>query len=258
MKVRTGLLETTGASLLIVALVLISSFCLTNGLPLRPDGSCAGPATQRITADAVRPEVIEHSPLGKAVGINSSIEVVFSKNMNHSTVTVHLTPEAVGSSKWSGDNLSFILDDPLMYSQVYVVNVTGNDTAGNPLQNGSFSWSFTTTTWFNVLVQDRDQKPISGAIVRLFLDGVFINQTTTPSNGFAAFYLTEGNYTIAVAASGKTSFNETVPVGPSYPYQVVVTLEPPPPSNPGLPIFVVAMLAFIFIGVLAYALAKRK
>ncbi|UCH89525.1 MAG: Ig-like domain-containing protein, partial [Thermoplasmata archaeon] len=99
--------------------------------------------------DITAPTVIEKSPEGNDVPVNTEIYVVFNEEMDTSIKDlITLSPEVSGTSRWEGTSkFIFQPDFALEYTTQYAVSVktTARDLAGNYLAD-EYKWQFMTTS----------------------------------------------------------------------------------------------------------------
>lgn len=97
--------------------------------------------------DAWNVSVVDYSPTGENVSVDSNIIIRFNAPMNRSTTesAFSIAPAATGTFDLNFDTLTFDPLDPLAYDTKYTVTVTtdARDDSGWPLSN-DHSWSFTT------------------------------------------------------------------------------------------------------------------
>ncbi len=93
------------------------------------------------------PIVIDYSPRGKNVKVNSTISVTFNKPIDKSTTPdiISVSPPTTGSLKWEGNKLILIPVETLLYDTKYIVTISieAIDTSGVNLAE-NYSWNFTT------------------------------------------------------------------------------------------------------------------
>jgi hypothetical protein len=96
------------------------------------------------------PRVISTSPNGGSieVAVDKSVTITFSHKMKPSTVNVAFTPTISLTPSWNAPaNTTLTLSHPPAFTACtkYTINVTGQDTSGNNIQGGYYSfWIFTT------------------------------------------------------------------------------------------------------------------
>ncbi|UCE37743.1 MAG: Ig-like domain-containing protein [Thermoplasmata archaeon] len=102
-----------------------------------------------VTQDITSPTVIDKSPMGNNVAVNTTITISFDGPMNQASVqsAFSILPDVGGSSSWIGNQLVFRPNSDLDYSTTYNVTIgTGaTDITGNPLES-AISWEFTTVS----------------------------------------------------------------------------------------------------------------
>ena len=149
--------------------------------------------------DTVAPTVIT-SPTGTNVPVNALISVLFSEEMNESSVTVD-TPGIFATMSWDGPNLTLTPSRPLAHSHTYTVSVRGNDLAGNPV---SAQWTFTViangTVYGKIL--DANGKPIANATISAGGKNV-----TSDAEGNFVINLNDGDYNLTITKEGKLLAN---------------------------------------------------
>jgi hypothetical protein len=97
--------------------------------------------------DSTPPEIIEFSPIGGDVAINTVITITFSEKMNKTSVenNFKITNNIEGQFRWRENSLIFIPNEHLSYDTNYIVTIdTGaQDKWGNPIV-GNYTWKFKT------------------------------------------------------------------------------------------------------------------
>lgn len=158
------------------------------------------------TVDAVKPVVIEHSPNGTEVPIDSSISVTFNESMNESSVNITVNGIS-GNISWSNNTATFTPSENLSYGIEYTVNVTGSDIVGNPMDE--YQWSFTTIRNVGTLtgrVLDENGNPIVGANITLDTG----ETTTTDENGNFSVETSAGSHVLTISKDGYEVKTENV------------------------------------------------
>jgi len=170
------------------------------------NGSVVSPSFE-VVPDGTPPTVVEFSPTGEEVPINSTITVRFSEDMLEESVDISvddISGEVIGG----GSVYHFIPDENLSFGETYHVNVTGKDIARNQLEEEYLYWSFTTTlaAWIRGRVIYADGEPIDGAVVTSDQG----DQNTTDSDGRFEIGVRPGSRTIRVNKEGY--FEEVIEV----------------------------------------------
>jgi hypothetical protein len=97
--------------------------------------------------DAWNVSVVDHSPKGSNVSVNTSITAKFNTLMNEAATenAFSISPSATGTFTWDYDTLIFNPANPLEYLTEYTVTITtdATDISGWPL-NQLHTWDFTT------------------------------------------------------------------------------------------------------------------
>ena len=100
-----------------------------------------------LTKETILPNIIDHTPTGTDVGIDTDISVTFSEAMNKTSAedAFSISPPVVGSFNWDGNKMIFAPDSELDHLTTYIVSIgtTVEDLAGNNLAS-LYSWQFTT------------------------------------------------------------------------------------------------------------------
>lgn len=100
-----------------------------------------------IIKDDKPPMVIDKTPTGTDVSVNTNITATFNESMNKTSVENAFIVSSVvgGDFTWSDNTLIFTPTNPLLYNTTYNVTVTtdAKDAAGNHLEN-NYSWEFKT------------------------------------------------------------------------------------------------------------------
>lgn len=102
-----------------------------------------------IIVDTEDPSVIDHTPTGNDVPLNTQITVTFDEEMNKSATeeAFFTLPQISGTESWSGNKLILTPDSNLDEGETYTAKVSNaaKDLAGNTLS--MYEWSFTTTVY---------------------------------------------------------------------------------------------------------------
>jgi hypothetical protein len=97
--------------------------------------------------DSTLPEIIDFSPIGEDVAVDTVITITFSEKMNKISVenNFKITDNIEGQFRWRDNSLIFIPNEDLNYDTNYKVTIdTGaQDKWGNPIK-GKNSWKFMT------------------------------------------------------------------------------------------------------------------
>ena len=126
----------------------------------------AVPNPWRFTTVGLNPQILSTDPVDAAtsVPLASNVIITFSKAMNESSVTVIPTPPIVLGTVWTNGSTVLMLSHipPFAECTQYRFQVTGSDTAGNPLVGGPVPnpWVFTTVCFAPYIV---DTNPADGA-----------------------------------------------------------------------------------------------
>jgi len=158
--------------------------------------------------DTVTPGIAAKSPTGTGVAIGSVINITFSEAMNQNSVTIDVNG-IDGRVTWDGNTATFAPASPLDYDTKYVIEVIGEDLAGNPME---FMWQFTTLkdegSIYGV-IRDADGKAVADAKVTLS-NGM--TATTNASGYFLLEHVPSGNYTLSVVKDGYVYMEKYVDV----------------------------------------------
>ncbi len=246
-----------------------------------PDGShtvdvkaidnAANEATASVTfsVDTVAPTITAHSPTGLNVSLNSTISVTFSEPMDMPSVHVNISGVR-GTISWNGNTAVFTPEANLTAGTLYLVNVTGMDTAGNAMEQ--YSWNFTTQNMTEEppitppvaehtgnlagTVTDESGNPIAGATVTI--QGTNISTTTDSAGHFLLENVSTGPHNLTISREGFTESTTPVDVKEGETTTVNPLLHPissqPPASEFPWWIIVLAILAVL----IAAALLMRK
>jgi len=177
--------------------------------------------------DTTPPEIIDHSPIGNNVPIDTKISVTFSEAMNKTSVqnAFSISPYVSGSFSWDKNTMFFIPDFNLSYNTTYTITIgtEAEDLAGNNLE-AVYSWNFTTAPYnnppilspignktvnegnlleFTVSASDPDGDNLTYAVSNLPEGASFVNQTFrwTPSYDQAGTY--EVTFSVEDGRGGK-------------------------------------------------------
>jgi len=103
--------------------------------------------TKNITPPSNLPILLDRSPTGINVPVNTSINITFNKPMEKDSIikAFSVLPKITGDFNWFGDKLVFIPDKPLSFNTTYTVIIsnTAMDLESNPLMQ-VYKWNFTT------------------------------------------------------------------------------------------------------------------
>jgi len=103
--------------------------------------------------DATAPSVMNISPTGENNPANSVIEVLFSEEMDRSSVVVQVQGVR-GDITWDGNRMIFRPDEALEYGTVYEITVSGSDVLGNEMDG--YSHVFST---YPIVIDDVVEEP---------------------------------------------------------------------------------------------------
>ncbi len=211
------------------------------------------------TVDTVKPTVTAYSQTGSGVALNSTMTVMFSKQMNESSVSV-VVNGVTGTLSWNGNTATFMPSSSLAYNTTYSVSVSGRDLAGNELT--TTEWKFTSMKDEGIIsgtVKDANGNVIANATVTLS-NGM---TTTTDANGhFVLDNVTAGTYNVTVTKNGYTALTQSVSTTAGTTSglgTLVVQSAPSSPSSNNGPMIVVMII--VIVALLAVALVmyrKRK
>ena len=99
--------------------------------------------------DITPPTIIEYTPTGTDVAIETAITVKFNEPMNKTSVesAFSIAPSTTGSVSWEGNKFVFTPDNNLNYNTEYTIKIGTNatDLMNNQIST-AFLWQFTTTT----------------------------------------------------------------------------------------------------------------
>lgn len=126
--------------------------------------------TPSTTPDLTQPEVSAYSPTGTGIGLSTKISVKFSEAMLQSTISSSTFQVTTGVTPVPGrvsyniltKTYTFTPDSKLAYNTGYTVTVSGTvtDKAGNTLEGGDYTWTFTTQD--TTMLPTPEFTPISG------------------------------------------------------------------------------------------------
>ncbi|MBS3816391.1 MAG: right-handed parallel beta-helix repeat-containing protein [Candidatus Thermoplasmatota archaeon] len=161
--------------------------------------------------DGTPPTLVDYLPRGGNVSLNTTIEVEFSEKMDKESVDISIEG-ITGNITGDGKFYRFEPSGNLSYGTTYHVNVTGKDRAGNPLENGTASWSFSTpnTATISGRIIGEDGDPIVG---------VYINpdrgtKNTTGPDGRFEIQVPPGSRTIHISKPGYVEEEINIEVEP--------------------------------------------
>ncbi len=93
------------------------------------------------------PKIIDNSPLGVDIPVNSIMNITFNKIMNGKSTmdAFSISPHVEGELVFSGNKLEFKPGQPLFYNMTYtiIISRSAKDQDGNNLEK-DFKWTFTT------------------------------------------------------------------------------------------------------------------
>ncbi|UCE37750.1 MAG: Ig-like domain-containing protein [Thermoplasmata archaeon] len=103
--------------------------------------------------DTWPPTILDYSPEGSDVPIDTTITIVFSEEMNRTSVedSFSISPTTSGVFSWQGISvLTFTPSSPLSVGTIYELSISRNatDLAGNNMTR-EYNWQFITTTQAN-------------------------------------------------------------------------------------------------------------
>ena len=212
-------------------------------------------ANVTFTVDATAPTVTSHSPTGNDVSVDTVITVTFSEAMDHNTVSI-LINGVSGTISWNGTTATFTPSSNLNYATEYTVHVTGSDTAGNAMEE--YTWSFSTTDMGTITgtVTDENGNPVEGATVSVDSGG---EPVTTDANGHFEIQAHAGNRTLTISKDGYEDKTVSAEVTPGETTSVP-PVELPEAKNPSgeFPWLYLILLLIIVMAVIALLIAKRK
>jgi len=164
--------------------------------------------TAPTTPDITQPSVSAHSPTGSGIALSTKVSVKFDENMLQSTVTSSTFQVTAGGVPVPGKvsynfltkAYTFTPDSNLSYLTDYTATISGlvTDKAGNTLNGGDYSWTFTTqdaarlpTPGFSPVSGTYDSDTVtiiySGPTANIY----FTTDTTDPSPSNGTLY--DGN-----------------------------------------------------------------
>jgi hypothetical protein len=92
--------------------------------------------------------VLEYSPSSASASVDSEIKVVFTREMNRTSVerSFSISPHINGTIEWRTITLIFRPEQPLANSTTYTVSIgkDARDVNGRSLDSDMFQWSFIT------------------------------------------------------------------------------------------------------------------
>lgn len=97
--------------------------------------------------DYIPPFIVQFSPGGKGVSVNTTINVTFSEVMDSDSVreAFHIDPSVSGTFTWKESSYVFMPDENLTYNTTYNIMIDTNAKDANGLSLiTSFNWDFTT------------------------------------------------------------------------------------------------------------------
>ncbi len=218
-----------------------------------------GTASVSFTIDTTAPIVIDHSPTGMNVSLDSTINVTFSEPMDLSSVQIVLSG-ITGTVSWSGNTAIFTPDENLTAGTLYVVNVTGEDVAGNRL--APYSWNFTTKSGspppvitthagsISGVVMDDSGSPVAGATVSV--EGTNLTTITDSDGHFLLENVSVGQHTLSISGDGFLDSTASVTVTEGETSTINPVLHPisSQPPKGGFPwwIIILVILGVLVIG----------
>jgi hypothetical protein len=157
--------------------------------------------------DTVDPSIVSHVPTSGANGVlrGTGITIVFSEEMNPSTISVALSPGTVsGIFTWNAARTEcvFLPNANLAYATSYTVDVSGRDVANNQL-TGTVSWGFTTIAHVTGVIKDANGNPIEGARVNMSQGTSSWETAISDEDGSFSLDVPTGTYNLTIRASGQ-------------------------------------------------------
>ncbi|MFW5907119.1 MAG: right-handed parallel beta-helix repeat-containing protein [Candidatus Natronoplasma sp.] len=151
----------------------------------------------RVTPDGTPPSIVEYSPTGDEVPVNSTLTIRFSEEMLKDSVNISVE-EVPGEVTGEGAVYHFEPRENLSYGERYDVKVRGKDRAMNPMEEES--WSFTTVSAAVISgrIVSPDGEPIEGVLVTS--EGVDPN--TTDSEGRFEIKAQPGTRVVKISREG--------------------------------------------------------
>lgn len=162
-----------------------------------------------VVPDGTPPEVIDFSPDGDEVPIDTNIMVEFSKEMDEESIDVSVEDmdedeieleEIERDLQAESTEFYFGPKENLSYQTTYEVTVTGRDLAANELEQ-PHNWNFTTfsdTGFIEGVVVNQEGEPLEDVII--YFDEE--HQTSTYPSGEFQIEVPSGNITLKISREG--------------------------------------------------------
>jgi hypothetical protein len=179
-----------------------------NLLQVRATDTAGNVVQENVTVirDTIAPTILTRSPTGISVPEESIINITFSEEM--SSVSIVVT-DMTGTTDLNLDTVTFVPSQYLVQATIYLVEVQGEDLAGNHLAG---NWSFTVEGTVSVTGRcvDGDSLPLEGIIVTAGGE-----TDTTDQDGRYHLDLLPGEFTITATDGERNATMNITAQGPS-------------------------------------------
>ena len=112
---------------------------------------------------SLRPIIVENSPTGKDVSVNTTINVTFSKSMDkpETEIAFSISPKTTGKISWQDEKMIFTPDTILKHNTEYTVTISEDAKDIEDINIAKeFQWSFTTEK--KVEIEDKPESEKDG------------------------------------------------------------------------------------------------
>ena len=167
----------------------------------------------KFSIDATAPTIVDNSPTGTNIPLDTAISITFSEEMDESSVKIAVQGnekikqpnddswDVTGKITWDENVLTFTPTNDLEHTSEYTVFLIGcTDLIGHSVI--AFNWSFESKVQEQITGQviDKDGNPIPDAIIILSSGST----TSTDNEGYFTFILVPDNYELTVNKTGYT------------------------------------------------------
>jgi hypothetical protein len=203
--------------------------------------------------DTIGPEISAKGPVGSYIEGPWEIWVEFNEEMSADSVIIELS-NRTGSTTFSAGRYIFTPDVPLDHGEVYIAKVMGNDLAGNPVDE--LTWTFRVTDQGTITgrVFDENGYPLAGAVV------ILDSGKTTSTDQDGNFNITErmGERTITILGDGyktRTIIIDLTPEREGRAGNIYLEREEKAASSASIPAFLLDSWTYLVLFLVLVALA---
>ena len=212
--------------------------------------------------DVTDPEIVDYSPLGDSVPVDSDVRVTFSEPMDRNATYMHLGGDRgyEGTVEWDGNTMIFTPNGSFEPSSDVTVYLSAYDIYANGIM---FQWDFTVSSYGGTAavptggvsgrIVNEAGDPVEGADI--IYDSEVVGQTD--ADGRYTVYIPVGDHTLTVSTDGETqtidvsvSEGETNDIGES-------TILPAPDTG-GSNILPYVMIIIVIAAILGSLLFLRR